>query len=203
MQHKDIPNAQLHETKGASTATVGQVLIANGDGTATFQDSPYSINKMGWWDYQDTATSSSPIALTTANTEYQLTNDGLGDNTNDSYKLADVTRVFNTSTNYFDFTGLSVGDTIDMRIDVEATTSTANTVLETLIELGIGEDPFKLTLGREYIKTASTTKIIIPALLYVGSTLTQANPARLLMKSDTTGATIKVNGWYVKVTKHG
>lgn len=38
VQHKNITNADLHEAKGASSATVGQVLIAKGDGTATFQN---------------------------------------------------------------------------------------------------------------------------------------------------------------------
>lgn len=36
MEHKDIPDAQRHEPKGASTATVGQVLTSNGDGTTSF-----------------------------------------------------------------------------------------------------------------------------------------------------------------------
>ena len=35
--HKNLPNSQLHECKGASTASVDQVLIAKGDGTATFK----------------------------------------------------------------------------------------------------------------------------------------------------------------------
>jgi len=30
IQHKDIPEAQLHETKGASTSTVGQILTSTG-----------------------------------------------------------------------------------------------------------------------------------------------------------------------------
>jgi hypothetical protein len=38
VQHKNITNADLHECKGASAAAVGQVLIAKGDGTATFQN---------------------------------------------------------------------------------------------------------------------------------------------------------------------
>jgi len=37
MQHKDIPDANLHETKGAATATSGQFLVAQGDGTAQFK----------------------------------------------------------------------------------------------------------------------------------------------------------------------
>lgn len=36
MEHKDIPDAQRHEVKGASTAADGQVLVSNGDGTTSF-----------------------------------------------------------------------------------------------------------------------------------------------------------------------
>lgn len=37
MEHKNIPDSQLHETKGASTAVARQALIATGSGTATFR----------------------------------------------------------------------------------------------------------------------------------------------------------------------
>lgn len=37
ISHANVPEAYLHETKGASTATAGQVLTATGAGTATFQ----------------------------------------------------------------------------------------------------------------------------------------------------------------------
>lgn len=37
MEHKDIPDNQRHEPKGAATASSGQSLFANGDGTTTFR----------------------------------------------------------------------------------------------------------------------------------------------------------------------
>jgi len=38
IQHESLPDSRLHECKGAASATVGQVLTAVGDGTATFQN---------------------------------------------------------------------------------------------------------------------------------------------------------------------
>lgn len=35
--HASLPNADLHECKGASTATVGKTIVAGGAGTATFK----------------------------------------------------------------------------------------------------------------------------------------------------------------------
>ena len=38
MQHRDIPDGQRHEPKGISTATDGQVYVANGNGSGSWQD---------------------------------------------------------------------------------------------------------------------------------------------------------------------
>lgn len=38
MQHRDIPDGQRHEPKGISTATEGQVYVANGNGSGSWQD---------------------------------------------------------------------------------------------------------------------------------------------------------------------
>ncbi|PIF21291.1 hypothetical protein [Candidatus Pantoea floridensis] len=37
IQHSSLTGVDLHECKGAASATAGQFLIANGNGTATFQ----------------------------------------------------------------------------------------------------------------------------------------------------------------------
>lgn len=37
IQHKDIPDSERHELKGASTAIVGSVPVSNGSGGTTFQ----------------------------------------------------------------------------------------------------------------------------------------------------------------------
>ena len=91
IQHRDIPEAQLHEVKGASTSTVGQVLTSTG-GAATFQTPSTApaagTVSQGVYDYNDLATTSTPIPLTLAGTWYDLTNDGAGAFTNKTYALA-------------------------------------------------------------------------------------------------------------------
>jgi len=42
IQHSAIADADRHEAKGASSASSGQVLVANGDGTTTFRKLNYS-----------------------------------------------------------------------------------------------------------------------------------------------------------------
>lgn len=41
VQHKDLPNAQLHEPKGVSAASVDTAYVANGAGSGTWQAAPY------------------------------------------------------------------------------------------------------------------------------------------------------------------
>lgn len=203
VQHRDIPDAQLHEVKGAASASAGQLLTATGAGTATFQTPGFTSAAMGFWDYNDTATVSTPIALNVPGTEYQLTNNGLGANTNTTFRLPSLTDIFNTSTNYFSFIGLQLGDTVDVRMDLEVVSSSANTVVETVMELGIGGSAYKLNIDRQYLKSAGTHKIVSTFSFYLGNSNTLDNPARILMKSDTAGATVKVNGWYVRVVTNG
>lgn len=203
VQHKDIPEAQLHEAKGSSTASAGQILTATGTGTSTFVTPTFTTTKMGWWDYNDTATATTPIALSVAGTEYQLTNNGLGSFTNIAYALPGGPAIWNTATNYFNFTGLTVGDVVSTRIDIQVTTASANNVVDVLIEAGIGGTSYKLKVGTFYFKSAGTYQIVFPASLYIGDANTKNNPARILAKNDTTGSTVRVNGWFTQVITNG
>jgi hypothetical protein len=199
IEHKNIPDAQLHEVKGAASATSGQVLMATGSGTATFQ----TLNKhMGWWDYEDTATSSAPIALTVASTYYDLTNNGLGPNTTSTYALAGLPAIWNTATNRLNLSGLTIGDTVDIRVDLSLTTSGTNHQAEVALEFGVGTgSEYKLLLNRDLHKTADTYNVVAYGSFYIGNALTKDNPARIVAKSDSTGDTVVVNGWYIRVNK--
>lgn len=203
MEHKDIPDAQLHEVKGALSATAGQLLTATGAGTATFTTPTFSTVRMGWYDYNDLATQTTPIALTVAGTFYDLTNDKLGPNTRTTYAVSGVPDVWNSGTSRFDFTGLSLGDTLEIRADVTITTTAANTAIDIVLELATGTGtPVSIPLiNTANIKTASTVQLIGDRGFYIGSALTQTNPAKIKMKADATGTTVKVNGWYIRVIK--
>lgn len=92
-QHKNIANADLHETKGVSTASAGQLHKAVGDGTGTWgkanevDNMDYSVkakNRFGWADISDSLyTSASPRSITSG-TRTQITIDGLASQTDTS-----------------------------------------------------------------------------------------------------------------------
>ena len=225
VQHSALTGANLHEPKGADSASNNTVYVSDGAGSGAWQkaevdDSTASTNgsvrdvpvadgsngvawkqpvRMGWYDYADNATQSTPIALTVANTQYELTNDGAGTYTNTTYKLPEITNIWNTGTDRFDFSGLDVGDTIDLRLDVEFTTGGANVAIDLHLEMDVGGTPFQIPfIQDENKKSAGAYQHIVSLPLYIGSTAVRDNPARVLASADSTGVTVKVNGWFVR-----
>jgi len=84
IQHKNIPDAQLHEPKGINTAAARTTYLANGTGSGTWRkvtdlDIDYSDktkNKYGWNDISDSLyTVSGPHSISSG-VRTQLTNNG-------------------------------------------------------------------------------------------------------------------------------
>lgn len=202
-EHKDITDPNIHEVKGAAAAIAGQLLTATGSGTATFQTPAFSLVKVGWYDYNDVATQTTPIALSVAGTKYDLTNDTLGANTQIGFGLPGVTNIWNAGTSRFNFSGLTIGDTADMRVDLVYTTTGANTAVSLELELGVGQPgafavPF---IVQQNFKTAGTYQVVQNRSFYIGNALVRDNPARLRISADSTGSSIKVNGWFTRIIK--
>lgn len=198
IEHSAIDDPNIHEPKGASTASQYDVYESNGAGSGNWKRPV----RMGVYDYDDAATASSAIALTSANTDYELTNDGAGSNTNLTYALPEAANIWNTSTNRFDFSDLSLGDTIDIRLDIEVTTSNANTAVTVNLEMGVGGTTFSIPfITVTNFKTAGTYRMTRFNSIYLGSANAKDNPARFLIQADNTGATVEVIGWYCRVLR--
>lgn len=103
MEHKDIPDAQLHQIKGAASASSGQVPIATGAGTATFGFLGWSqiANKPTASGYQVALSSFSSVNQTPAavNTALQVVF-GAAQATADVSITAGGLVTFNTSGSY-------------------------------------------------------------------------------------------------------
>lgn len=202
-EHKDITDPNIHETKGAAAAAAGQILTATGAGTATFQTPPFTTLKAGWWDYNDVTTQTTPISLAVAGTKYDLTNDGAGVNSQFGFATPQGTHIWNTTTNRLDFTNLAVGDTAELRMDIAYITTSVNTALTVEFEFSVGTgSAFNLTLLPQLnFKAAGTYNIVHTRNFYIGSETVRANPARIRAFADTTGSSIKVNGWYIRALR--
>ena len=196
-EHSVLTDPNLHEPKGVSTATNGQVYVADGAASGAW----CNLYLNGIEDYNDLATATTPIALTAASTWYDMTNDGAGAFTNKTYKIPGRADIWNTSTNQFEFNtaGLVLGDSVDIRFDFEVVTSAANDTIKFGMDLGHGDaGEYRLELQERTYKTAGTYRVVFWTSVYMGDTVTLNNPAKVVAWSDTTGDTVKVNGWYVR-----
>jgi hypothetical protein len=203
MEHKDITDPNIHEIKGASTALAGQIPVAQGDGTTAFEDpTVYSNVEVG--SYRIVNSSSTAIALTTAGTFYNLTNDGAGAGTA-SFGVTGVADVWDGATNQFTFDDFELGDVVLVSASVTFTTTSANTALDLVLELGVG-DPgiYSIPLiTQQNIKTASTTTLVAQRWVSLRDVTTKDFPARLKAKADTTGSTILLTEITVGAFKRG
>jgi len=122
MEHKDIPDAQLHQIKGAASASSGQVPIATGSGTAAFGflDWSHVANKPTASGYQSKLSSFSSVNQnpSAVNTPLQITFGSAQATADVSISAAGVI-TFNTSGNYL----------IDIFLRFVRSTSTGNAII--------------------------------------------------------------------------
>ena len=189
-------------TANAAAGVATDVIVTANVARLVALEDPLTIYTMGFEDYNDLATTATPIALTAADTKYPLTNDGAGAFTNKTYQLPGYNDIWNTSTNKFDFAGagLVLGDTVDFRIDCDIINSGANGAYILHMDLGIGSGgAYTLEIDEHLFKSAGTHKEVVMFSIYMGDTNTLNFPAHFSMESDSTGDSVVVNGWYVRV----
>jgi len=108
---------------------VNKVAAADMNEIKTSVNSLYD-SKGGWVDYEDSATSGTPINLT-QNVWTDLTNDKAGSGTVTTYKPSFVTGdLWNSATNSLVFTELGSGKIMIVRNDFDITAGAANTRLD-------------------------------------------------------------------------
>ena len=127
IQHRDIPNAQLHEPKDVDSASNKEVYLADGAGSGEWRritDSEMNYadktkNLFGWNDISDSLyTSGSPRAIVSA-TRTQLTNNATAAQT-DTTRLG---ALWNTGSSLFLINDLNA--VYDLRISMKATAAAA------------------------------------------------------------------------------
>ena len=156
----------------------------------------------GFYDYNDLATTASPITVTTA-THTLLTNDGAGALTNKTYKPTGDTDVWDVSINSFDWSELKLGDMIDLRLDFDLITTSTNTEIEVDLHLGTGAGAYKIPFISELkFKAKGTYKVNRFNGIYLGDANTLDNGGQFKIMADK-NCTVVVNGWYCKIIKIG
>jgi hypothetical protein len=191
--HSALTDPELHEPKGASTAVVNTVYVADGAASGDW----YKIYTQGFEDYQNTGGAQSPAAATFTD----LTNNGLGANTLTTYTLPSVTGgLWDTATNSLDFTELTLGDTVDIRFDMSVTTAAANEEVVVVFDLAHGTgSEYQLVAAQRSYKTAGTYDLGGMLSIYMGNTATLNNPGKIAIKFGGASCSVTVDGWFIRV----
>jgi len=159
------------------------------------------FSSVGYFHYTDTATQTTPLTIL-PDTNKKLTNDGLGAQTNLTQAPYGVSTLFNTTTNEFDFSQLSIGDTLDLRVDLLLTTTSANQKYLVFLKVGEGSvAEYDLPIFSGQIKSISSDNRIIgnePFSIDYQEHID--NPATLYILSDDDGS-VKVNGWFSSIIR--
>lgn len=154
---------------------------------------------MGWLDYNDAATAITPITITGGGGEFVLTNDGLGPFTKKSFAPAGVTDIWDVDTDLFDWSQLSLGDTIDIRLDFEVIIASVNTELYVDLHLGVGGTEIVIPfITQRNFKETGTYQQTRYSGIYMGAANVLDNGANFRVTADKT-CTVVVNGWYCRI----
>lgn len=156
----------------------------------------------GFLDYNDASTASSPITLS-SDTWTDVPNDKLGSFTNTGYGPNGVTNLIDGATGYLDFSDLTLGSDIMIRIDFVVTPNTNNALLETRYVLGQGAGEYALPVRARRLDSGSGIPYSSEKgsfYIYMGDTNTLGGVGKLQVKLSANG-TLKSNGVAIKIYK--
>lgn len=158
------------------------------------------LNRDGLIDYHDLATASTPISVTGGAGFTKLTNDGLDTETNKNFKPTGVTELWDVAISKFDFSGLVLGDQIDIVIDIEITTTVVNQEVD--IELLLGDGGTNYTLPVETIEKSVTGVLKASPYysFYMRDANTLSNTGQIGVKSSD-DCSVKINNFYIRVIR--
>ena len=157
----------------------------------------------GFADYNDNATSGTPLSVTGGGAAVVLTNDALGAYTNTQFLPEGIDRLWDASTNNFDWSELSAGDMVDIRADITVTTSSSNTAIDVLLHLGAGGSAYTIPFIQDYnFKSSGTYQKVMFNSIYMGDANTLNNGGQFKITADA-NCTVVVNGWYVRCLRRG
>lgn len=160
VQHRNISDLESHEPKNISTATTGQLYVANGSASGVWKklnevDNMDFTNKakniFGWNDVSDNQyTSGSPRAITSG-TRTLLTNNGIASQT-DTTRLGAIWDVTNSRFNINDLNSV-YNITLNFKVTAAAAASSPYSIL---VELESANGPTVIRAQSDFIKGGGT-----------------------------------------------
>lgn len=166
-------------------------------------NNPASLS-VGFADYNDATTATTPISITGGAGFTKLTNDGAGSSTNLASLPDGISSdLWDTTNNRFDWSGagLVLGDEFDVRIHVQYTTTANNQEVDIEILMAANGVSYDLIVGSSVFKFSGVHEITYPLVGgYMGDNNTLNNYAEIRVSSPD-DIDVKVSGWYIRIYK--
>ena len=159
-------------------------------------------DKNGFVDYNDLATATTPINII-SDTWTDIPNDTLGAFTNTNYLPDGVTTLINGVNGYLDFSELTLGSDVLIRIDFVINPNTNNSLLETRYILGQGAGEYSLPVRSRRLDSGSGINYSSEKgsfYIYMGDINTLGGVGKLQVRLSTNGVLIN-NGVAIKIYK--
>jgi len=178
---------------------VNKVAAADMNEIKTSVNSLYD-SKGGWVDYEDSATSGTPINLT-QNVWTDLTNDKAGSGTVTTYKPSFVTGdLWNSATNSLVFTELGSGKIMIVRNDFDITAGAANTRLDARLYFPDTNKSVEfmhdnIASNNDLVRYSRTTQLFT-------HTDVLTSGCKIQVKVDKSGCTATVENFLITVLSH-
>lgn len=188
IEHKNIPDAQLHEPKGILTATSKKLYFADGAGSGAWrkmneQDVDYSNksnNLFGWNDIADALyTSGSPRAIASS-TRTLLTNNALASQT-DTTRLGTI---WDTGNSQFLINDLNASYILRVRANVKAAAA-AGTPYTFKLEMESANGPTVISATDQAIKGGGYENAIAFTTLFYNGAFINNQALKLYVTADT------------------
>jgi hypothetical protein len=167
--------------------------------TDPIEESDQFVSAVGGFYYADLITQTTPLAYTTG--DLQLENDIEGSLTFLTQPPFGITSSWDEDTNTLDFSQLSIGDHVNLRVDLIVTTSAANQSSEIKLLLGEGGAEAKTFLLEDvFTETAAATDFSGEISFQINYETWRTTAAKILFSSDAS-ADIEVVGWNVYIIR--
>lgn len=159
--------------------------------------------RIGYFDYNDLATVSTPIAVTLATSPVVLTNDAAGPQTIKTFAPVGINDVWDEITDSFDWSQLKLGDMIDIRLALDVITTSTNTEIKVDLHLGTGAGSYTIPFITETnFKNTGSHPMNRYNGIHIADANTLDNGGQFKISTDK-DCTVTVVGWYCKILIRG
>jgi len=185
-----ITDPNLPEPKDISTATVNEVYAADGSGSGDWK----LIYPQGWERVSDTGSSQT----LTASTWVDLSNDA--NTTFSTYLLPGHVTLWDNVSDEIDWSNnLSLGDSVDVRIDMDVTTNSAGDAISVRLDMAHGDaSEFSVPFVYKEYATVGTYNFVATVPVFMETTDILNNPAKISMWTDNSSVTAVVNSFHFR-----